>query len=971
MKRYLGILAGVFLSLCSSFGQLITMQPLDEEVCASDTAHFSVSVVSNVSIQWYYTTDTVSIPWNIPSVGVSGVQTDMLNVLQPGMYSGAYFRVIVVDLAGLMPNDTSGIVSLTVYPNPAPVMVSDPMGFVFCEGNSITLQTMEMNPVYSYLWSTMEQTPSISVQSGGVYSVTVTDDHMCSGNTSTPLVIQHPKPTPEIVPNEDLAKFCPGKSLTLESDSVYVSYSWSSPPGGNNMFATVDAPGTYSLMVTDFNGCTSSVSRTVTLYPAASQPTILPIPMEFCQGDTLWLVSSSGYDVYEWNTGVKNDSLPVSAAGLYSLTVTDDNGCTATNTATPKENALPTAAFTTFPDNLMTNPVITGEEITFYDSSVDAGKAISTWTWNFGEDSTIPDTVYEEAGNITDIRYLEEGPKEVCLEVRDENQCEDKECKPFQVTSAGGPIINFVNIEEPFCFKDTFCVIAVVNIFELGTFLQPYLDWSFDESVLKLLSTEQSQQSQQSFTEEACFVFITPGDITVLAHALQTDINDPSDTISGYNSFVVSSGIEAPVIENEIFPTHLCKGESDIIELSVTPASNGTVEYSFDGGVSSILINYINGSINIPVQANGTEDTIHVLIQRIITNGCPSEPERLYSIEIRPLPLVSITGPDTVCVDEIAYLHANGDAMQFEWRINGVTPPTYTLDSVEIETDEPGTYTYSVNGRLNGCPSTDSTTVFVADTLSPQIYGDSVVCKDQVIEYSSGNSMPLHEWLITGGTILIQQNDEVYVEWSTPGQGSIQLTQNIGRCSGEAFITVTISNDNSPPLDSVEYLKGGRILVYPNPDLIPGLCYQWYKDGQAIVGDTFQGYVVPVGVPENQLSNYSVKVWFCDAGEACAQYISYRSESNSAITDEPEILVVPNPNNGQFELRYKGLQPGTYDQDIIELSGKLVNHDRLEFSEPQGIYSQFPKPLASGVYLIRWINTSLGTVHITQMIVLP
>lgn len=970
MKRYLGMLLSALLSLNSSFGQLILMQPVDDEVCSSDTAQFTVMVVPNVSLQWYYATDTTSI-WSPTNIGVSGAQTTELKVNQPSMYSGAYFRVIVMDLGGGMPNDTSEIVSLTVYPNPVPVMVSNPLNFAFCEGNSITLQTMEMNPAYTYLWSTMEQTPSISVQSGGVYSVTVTDNHMCSGNTSTPLVIQHPKPTPEIVPNEDLAKFCPGKSLTLVSDSVYVSYSWSSPPGGNNMFATVNAPGTYSLTVKDFNGCMSSTSRTVGLYPPASQPSILPPEKEFCHGDSLWLVGSSGYEKYEWNTGPKNDSLSISVEATYTLTVTDSNGCTATNFADPIENLLPDAEFTTFPPNLPSNQVVTGEEITFYDASVNAGDPITMWKWNFGEGGNISEAEYMEAGISTDVIYFESGLKEVCLEVKDLNDCKNEECIFFHVKASGGPTVTISQVNNPSCLDDTFCVVAsVLNLGFPNDTLQQYLDWIYDSSLLQLVSTEQSNASNLSFVEEACFVFLRTGELNIIARALQTDKNMPEDTISGYGSFFITSGNEVPRIIDDTFPSFLCQGQAGEINLQINPSSDGKIVYSVNGG-NSMIINYTNGVVSIPITTSDNQEEINVLLNQIIVNGCVSDTNKRYIIPVRPVPVISISGPDTVCVDEIAYLHANGNANEFEWRINGVQPPSFTLDSVAIQTNEPGTSTYSLLGRLDGCSDTNSVKVFIADTLSPHIFGDTLVCKDQVVEYHSGNSMPIHEWLVTDGTILSQQNDEVYVQWDAPGQGSIQLTQNIGRCSGDSFIKVAVSNDNSPPLDSVEYLKGGRILVYPNPDLIAGLCYQWFKDGQPISGETFQGYVVPDGVPESQLNTYSVKVWFCAAGEACAQYITFRSESIPEPTDTYQIIVVPNPNSGEFEVRYKGLETGTYEREIIGSSGQPVYHDRIVLSDSQGIWSTNTKSLVSGVYFIRWISLSSGTVYITQMVVLP
>jgi hypothetical protein len=65
-----------------------------------------------------------------------------------------------------------------------------------------------------------------------------------------------------------------------------------------------------------------------------------------CQGQTTVLDAGSGFYFYLWSTNATTQTIPVSIAGVYSVTVTDANGCTGTNSTVITVNQLPAATVT-------------------------------------------------------------------------------------------------------------------------------------------------------------------------------------------------------------------------------------------------------------------------------------------------------------------------------------------------------------------------------------------------------------------------------------------------------------------------------------------------------------------------------------------------------------------------------------------------------------------------------------------------
>ncbi|MDC1395433.1 T9SS type A sorting domain-containing protein [Bacteroidia bacterium] len=91
----------------------------------------------------------------------------------------------------------------------------------------------------------------------------------------------------------------------------------------------VSGAGEYSLKVTDNNDCSFSDTISVALY---SSPTISLGPDTIIPASgVLVLTPGSGFVLYDWSTGEKTESIQVSDTGTYSVIVTDDNGCIASD----------------------------------------------------------------------------------------------------------------------------------------------------------------------------------------------------------------------------------------------------------------------------------------------------------------------------------------------------------------------------------------------------------------------------------------------------------------------------------------------------------------------------------------------------------------------------------------------------------------------------------------------------------------
>ncbi|HKS26160.1 MAG TPA: lamin tail domain-containing protein [Thermoanaerobaculia bacterium] len=198
---------------------------------------------------------------------------------------------------------------------------------------------------------------AFSASASGSYTVTVTDGNGCSATSAPTSVTVNPlPPTPTITPGGPTT-FCQGGSVTLTS-SAASGNQWKlngSPIGGaTGTTYPATASGSYTVTVTDGNGCSATSAPTsVTVNPTPATPTITPNgPVTFCAGGSVTLQSSSASG-NQWSLngspigGQTAQTLVVNSSGDYTVVVTQ-SGCASAASAvtTVSVNPNPNATIT-------------------------------------------------------------------------------------------------------------------------------------------------------------------------------------------------------------------------------------------------------------------------------------------------------------------------------------------------------------------------------------------------------------------------------------------------------------------------------------------------------------------------------------------------------------------------------------------------------------------------------------------------
>ncbi|MEO8151181.1 MAG: T9SS type A sorting domain-containing protein [Bacteroidia bacterium] len=213
--------------------------------------------------------------------------------------------------------------SIVVTVNTLPVATITAGGpTTFCLGDSVTLTS---STGAAYLWSTGATTKSIKVFNTGTYTVTVTKANGCSKKSNSVNVTVGVTPPPTITANGPIT-FCSGGSVALTSSSSS-SYNWST--GATTQSITVNTTGSYFVAITGTGGCTTQSNTINVTVTQGVTPTISASgPTTFCPGQNV-ILSCSPASTYLWSTGATSQSIAVSTAGSFVVTITDAGGCTA------------------------------------------------------------------------------------------------------------------------------------------------------------------------------------------------------------------------------------------------------------------------------------------------------------------------------------------------------------------------------------------------------------------------------------------------------------------------------------------------------------------------------------------------------------------------------------------------------------------------------------------------------------------
>lgn len=172
----------------------------------------------------------------------------------------------------------------------------------------------------------------------GTYNVTVTDANTCTATLG--VTIMNSPGITELILNPVDATACVFTNgsigLTVAGGTPPYAYDWDndgeSPPDYDAEDLANVGPGTFTVTVTDANGCLLTGSATVGVSTGATLATIVTDPTTCAETGSVDLTITGGVGpmTVEWSNGATTEDLTALAPGVYTVTVTEANGCEVT-----------------------------------------------------------------------------------------------------------------------------------------------------------------------------------------------------------------------------------------------------------------------------------------------------------------------------------------------------------------------------------------------------------------------------------------------------------------------------------------------------------------------------------------------------------------------------------------------------------------------------------------------------------------
>ena len=683
-----------------------------------------------------------------------------------------------------------------------------------CLLGSVTLQA---SGGIMYQWSTGAFTTSISVTTIGTYTVTITNDVGCSGSV---VVMVSNRPT--ITASGSAAPVCLGSPITLGStptggSGIYTSFAWAGPNGFTatvedpaSFAATAQATGTYTVTMTDNAGCTATATTVITT-AGNSAPTIAAYNYgPYCVGVTLNVISipaggSGTYTLYKWagpnnyNSASQNPGgFPASliAAGTYTVTVTDNSGCTATGSTTVEVKPLPVITITT------NSPLCVGGTVILSSTPSGGYGAYNNFAWTGPNSFTaaVEDPASFPATLAANGTYT--------VTVTDNTGCTGTGSAVVSVT--GLPSIT-ATLLGPVCTGGT------VNLASTPTGgSTPYATFQW--------------QGSNSFTagvEDPAPIPVVPA----VAGAYTVTVTDKAGCSATGSVTVVVNPIPAITASNN---GPVCQGGN--LLLTSTPSAGSGI-YSLFQWIGPD--NYV-ASVEDPAAFSTTLASLGIYTVKVTdSKGCTAT--ATTDAAVNPKPSITATSNTPVCVSANINLMStpsggSGVYSTFAWTKSGggytanqEDPPGFPATLATA-----GTYQVLVTDN-KGCTATATTSVAISSLVAPIITpaSNSPLCGGQNIILTSSPSSGSGTyagflWTGPNNFNVAAQNPVPFVATgAAAGIYTVKVTDSKG-CIGTNTLTVVVNAPKATPTSNGPLCAGSTVLLSAGPSgSTGGYLFNW------------------------------------------------------------------------------------------------------------------------------------------------
>ncbi|MFC1733908.1 PKD domain-containing protein, partial [candidate division KSB1 bacterium] len=405
---------------------------------------------------------------------------------------------------------------------------------------------------------------------------------------------------------------CSFNDMSYSSNGIIVDWYWNFGDQTNSTLQHpvhyYNQPGTYTvtLSVTDFNGCTDTVLKQITINPgfglsfifdtvcfgnfttfnhAFSNPAIVPVTYFWDFGDG----SSSSLD---------NPTHQYGQGGIYmvSLIMVDTMGCSDTVIHSVLVNSNPIAGF-------YSDTVMLGNPTHFYDQCVSAGSLIQVYQWNYGDGSPVDFT----SAGFTQYTYQTAGSFNASLQVVDEHGCIGNTSKTVWVSS------NYIHADftsSNVCDGNTthFTDLSLMGIGSISTWY-----WEFGDG-----NTSGLQHPDHQYNAPGIYnVTLIVGDGNLFFDTIQMNVEVFYNPQADFSS------------------PHACAG-TNLAFTNLSGISQGNIvnsQWDFGNGMSSSAMN--------PAIIYHDDGIYHV--QLIVTSDKGCYDTIVKTVEVFPLPDLEIT----------------------------------------------------------------------------------------------------------------------------------------------------------------------------------------------------------------------------------------------------------------------------------------------------------------------------------------
>ncbi len=719
----------------------------------------------------------------------------------------------------------------------------------------------------SYLWSTGENTQTISVNKTGQYWVQTTNlFNIISRDT-----IHVSYPDGSYKGNNYL---CLGGTKIWNTFLPKSRYTFKWQDNSTDSLFTITTPGTYSVTVTDNSACSTSYSLAVSLdnYPVTAS---LGNDTSMCSGNLIYLKNGAATTAsYLWSNGTTNDSLPIYSSGQYSVTATDIYGCIKKDTIRVLiAGVAPTA-------NFSFDTVCFGKPTHFVDlsSPQPSVDSIVTRFWDFG-DLNILDT----SATAFTHTFADTGAFMVKLTITTDSGCSAEKTRIIHVYPY--PVVTYMSTN--------LCANGITQFAgTASTFNYPIANWiwNFGDPSSGTNNTSTSPNTSHSFggyrsysvqligkSNTGCadtstnslsilaapagnFGYSLPCVNNVIQFTDLTPITPLFNIQNYYWNFgdLVTSALPNPIHAFSNNQTYTIKyivtasngcADSMIVPLNIHPTP--VTGYSYNNACANSPTNYTDtskiatGSISkrnwsfgdntfstIQNPSHTYADSISARVKLVTTSDFGCKDSLTKTVYIRPSPIASFSiSPSYGSPPLISnFINGSSGATNYLWKVADTTftssNPQYTFTNV-------GNYPIQLTASTNfGCVSTQSNTITVSpehvdvaiQNLSTFIQNNYLIISAQFLNYSSMDITSMDILIEVSGIAAIKQ------KWTgllvKNGLLLDTISSSIYTTNENHFVCVTLENpnglqdevpQNNNTCKAVNESAFQLLSLYPNP----------------------------------------------------------------------------------------------------------------------------------------------------------